>query len=604
MTRPKEFADAFEFLGGLCDHYSLPRSRCIVIPGNHDINRSNCEAYFLECKGDGEEPEFPWFPKWKHFKAAFDEFYAGISGITFNTETPWSLFVNEDLRVVVAGLNSTMDEGHHTAVDAEDRPDKGHHGLCEERQYDWFKQRLSEAQFDGWLRIGAVHHNTNRGCREDNENLRDAELLGGILADHLHLVLHGHTHEAKADVLARTVPVYSTGSASLRTSGETPPVPTDIPNQYQFLRIEQRAITRYCRQYAPRNTPPVFIADVRQSKTREDWTIADNADLSSVSAFGNQADETPEPDEPAQPSDGSIPSPVIPAPPEFYAEPDYIGSHQFVGRARELEDLSDWARPADPTNLLLFEAIGGNGKSMLTWEWTTNPKHAMQVRADWAGRFWYSFYERGAIMADFCQRALAYMTGQPLEELRKKKTAELKEPLLAQLHARPWLLILDGLERVLVAYHRIDAAEMPDEDANSPTDKIVNRNPCDAIRDEDNDLLRALAAATPSKILVSSRLTPRVLLNPSSQPITGAKRITLPGLRPSEAKRLLRGKDRRLRSRRPDQMQRGPSSVSINQSHQSSHCPSSVASFLDDPAYSKSSYTSSGLRFTPRNAFP
>ncbi len=38
---------------------------------------------------------------------------------------------------------------------------------------------------------------------------------------------------------------------------------------------------------------------------------------------------------------------------------------------------------------------------------------------------------------------------------------------------------------MLVAYHRIDAAEMPDEDANSPTDEIVNRDPRDAIRDVD-----------------------------------------------------------------------------------------------------------------------
>ena len=45
--------------------------------------------------------------------------------------------------------------------------------------------------------------------------------------------------------------------------------------------------------------------------------------------------------------------------------------------------------------------------------------------------------ERGALMADFCRRAIAYMTGQPLKELRKKKTAELREPLLAQLHAKP-----------------------------------------------------------------------------------------------------------------------------------------------------------------------
>lgn len=256
----------------------------------------------------------------------------------------------------------------------------------------------------------------------------------------------------------------------------------------------------------------------------------------------------PAPVSPVVVTTSPTPAPVpattgIPKPPAFYAKPDYIGSHKFTGRTAELQVLTDWAVPADPTNLLLFEAIGGNGKSMLTWEWTTNPRHALAARpADkpWAGRFWYSFYERGAIMADFCQRALAYMTGRPLEYFAKKRTAELKDELLAQFHAQPWLLILDGLERILVAYHRIDAAEVPDEEANIPTDKIADRNPCDAIRDEDNDLLRALAAAAPSKLLVSSRLTPRVLLNPSGQPIPGAKRITLPGLRPPDAEALLR----------------------------------------------------------------
>jgi hypothetical protein len=78
----------------------------------------------------------------------------------------------------------------------------------------------------------------------------------------------------------------------------------------------------------------------------------------------------------------------------FYAEPPYIGSHKFVGRETQLDVLSDWAVFADPHPVLLFDAIGGSGKSMLSWEWTT--LHATQVRGDWAGRFWYSFYERGA----------------------------------------------------------------------------------------------------------------------------------------------------------------------------------------------------------------
>src|SRR5712671_6820969 len=175
---PKEFADAFAFLAKLSEHYSLPHNRCVVIPGNHDINRFSCSAYFDECKSNGEEPDFPWFPKWKQYKAAFDSFYSKFSDTRFDSVQPWSLFIIEELHVVVAGLNSTMDEGHDAAVNAESREDKGHHGLCEDRQYRWFSDRLSEPHFKGWLCVGAVHHNIIRGCRIDNENLRDAELLG------------------------------------------------------------------------------------------------------------------------------------------------------------------------------------------------------------------------------------------------------------------------------------------------------------------------------------------------------------------------------------------------------------------------------------------
>jgi len=187
---------------------------------------------------------------------------------------------------------------------------------------------------------------------------------------------------------------------------------------------------------------------------------------------------------------------------------------------------------------LLFDAIGGNGKSMLTWHWLN--QHASQKRADWAGRFWYSFYDRGAVMADCCRRALAYMTDRPLAELNKLPTSDLARDLLAQLHAKPWLLVLDGLERVLVAYHRIDAAEVPDEEANAPRDKILSRNPCATIRDQDGELLRALAGARPSKVLVSSRLMPRVLLNPAGQAIPGVRRAALSGLRPADAEALFR----------------------------------------------------------------
>ncbi|MFS8096640.1 DUF4062 domain-containing protein [Lentzea alba] len=227
----------------------------------------------------------------------------------------------------------------------------------------------------------------------------------------------------------------------------------------------------------------------------------------------------------------------IPAAPALYAKPRYLGSHDFVGREAQLETLNDWARPAGQHSVLLFEAIGGSGKSILTWEWAT--RHALGVRGDWAGRFWYSFYEAGAVMSDFCRRALAYMTGKPVKAFAGKRQAELTELLVSELEARPWLLVLDGLERVLVAYHRVDAAQVSDENAGG-SDEIAHRDPCAAIRPEDEELLRHLAGASPSRILITSRLVPRVLLNPSSQAIPGVLHERLPGLRPAEAEALLR----------------------------------------------------------------
>ena len=137
------------------------------------------------------------------------------------------------------------------------------------------------------------------------------------------------------------------------------------------------------------------------------------------------------------PTTPTLHSSSLPLPPAFYAKPDYIGRHTFVGRTAQLLVLTDWAKPTDSTSILLFEAIGGNGKSMLTWEWTT--KHAVEARVGhepWAGRFWYSFYEKGAIMRDFCLHALHYMTRQAMEELEKKPMADLRNALLVQLHER------------------------------------------------------------------------------------------------------------------------------------------------------------------------
>lgn len=232
------------------------------------------------------------------------------------------------------------------------------------------------------------------------------------------------------------------------------------------------------------------------------------------------------------------PEPPLSNPPELRAVPPYLGSHRFVGRKAQLQTLDDWSAAADPNPILLYEAMGGSGKSMLTWEWLNH--HVSKVRTDWAGRFWYSFYEQGAVMSGFCRAALEYVTGAPARTFDKQPMSELAARLLVELDRKPWLLVLDGLERILVAYHRIDAPQLADEDADKPTDEIGNRPPTQAIRPEDDEFLRKLAAVKTSKLLVTTRLTPLAFLNKARMPLPGVRREPLPGLRPPDAEELIR----------------------------------------------------------------
>ena len=225
------------------------------------------------------------------------------------------------------------------------------------------------------------------------------------------------------------------------------------------------------------------------------------------------------------------------SPPDLRAVPRYLGTHRFVGRAAELNTLDDWCAAADPHPMLLYEAIGGSGKSMVTWTWLN--ARATAARDDWAGRFWFSFYEGGASMAQFCRAALAYMTGTPVENYGKATTRTLMPQLIAALEQRPWLIVMDGLERILVAYHRLDAPQMRDEDVAAARDQIADRDPRAAINPEDEDLLRLLTTAARSKILVTSRLTPQALFNNAGTTIPGVRREMLPGLRPADAEALL-----------------------------------------------------------------
>ena len=111
------------------------------------------------------------------------------------------------------------------------------------------------------------------------------------------------------------------------------------------------------------------------------------------------------------------------------------------------------------------------GKSALTWKWFNDI--APQEMKPLAGRLWWSFYESDATFENFVIRALAYVSKQTREDIQKLPPPEREEQLLSILDREPFLFVLDGLERILIAYARMDAARMTDDDLDQRTANIV-----------------------------------------------------------------------------------------------------------------------------------
>jgi hypothetical protein len=228
-----EFDRVLACLVRLSDRLGLARDRVVIVPGDHDVNRKLCAGYFNTCEGHDTAPVWPYWPKWHLFERMFNAFYEGMGGATFAVGQPWSLFAVPDLKVVVAGLNSTMTESHRS---------EDHYGSVGEAQVHWFAERLEGYRRDGWLRIGAVHHNPRRAAvRDDESNLRDTDVVDRVLGPRLHLFLHGGAHMTSTEYLgASGVPVLSAGTAV---------------NGYQLLRIDAAGLTRHPRASASESEP-------------------------------------------------------------------------------------------------------------------------------------------------------------------------------------------------------------------------------------------------------------------------------------------------------------------------------------------------------------
>lgn len=206
----------------------------------------------------------------------------------------------------------------------------------------------------------------------------------------------------------------------------------------------------------------------------------------------------------------------------------YIQPHNFVGRRTELAGLDEWAQSNDV--VIVVRAIGGVGKSALTWEWV---RRQTENKPTYNGIMWWSFYESHSAIENFIPKALSYITGEPEDDFKGKPRTENERLLLEHFQSAPYLIVFDGIERILVAYQRIDSSHLDSDES------IKERQLRGCADPRDDEFLNRLVNCAPSKFVVSSRLIPQAFMGRQGDLMRGVRSIDLLGLAAEDALALM-----------------------------------------------------------------
>lgn len=263
-------------------------------------------------------------------------------------------------------------------------------------------------------------------------------------------------------------------------------------------------------------------------------------------------------DQPSVSSPHYVHQPDVPPAP-FVAHPyTLLETGAVVGREQELDLLTDWVSdrtaPVFASPTLVLVAIGGIGKSAVAWKWFNEiaPLELPGLR----GRIWWSFYETDATFENFVTRSLAYVTASSIAQVQRLPMPEREHALLAAMGSAPYLVVLDGLERLLLAYSREDAARLADDGLDEEAANHVagvRGLPASAAASFTGQtrlrltadprvgaFLKRLASIEQTRVLVTSRLYPRELQMPTMEPMPGAYPFFVGGLTPNDAVQLWR----------------------------------------------------------------
>ncbi|RCV65078.1 Tetratricopeptide (TPR) repeat [Methanophagales archaeon] len=187
----------------------------------------------------------------------------------------------------------------------------------------------------------------------------------------------------------------------------------------------------------------------------------------------------------------------------YIAHP-YALQANFTGRKQERKMLTDWLTGGNHPMLSVI-AIGGMGKTALAWYWLMEDIKGSDEQP--RKIVWWSFYDYESGFGRFLKKAIEYFCDDEVDWNSLESTRDQMEFLYKILCDNRFILVLDGVERVLRAYYNLGSPYQGDE---VKEDERVDFRAC--IEPNCGMFLQWLGSGNPrTKTLLTSRLFPKEL---------------------------------------------------------------------------------------------
>lgn len=247
-SRP-EFERASEFISKLIGRLEISAERCMLVPGNHDLDWDQQVYSFMSSRqfspNSSSRTLDSYLKQTNGFLVRADELYGkrfqNFSEACYHPllqqqyplepEEQGIPFWFPENQLLFLGFNSSWQIDEYF---------RDRSALCEgaiSRGFDRARelQKVAPSNGDDVLRIAILHHPIS-----GNEKIKDDAFLNRFQQAGIRLCLHGHVHEERADLLFHThreQQIYAIGAGTF--NAPTDKRPESAPRSYNILEIDR-----------------------------------------------------------------------------------------------------------------------------------------------------------------------------------------------------------------------------------------------------------------------------------------------------------------------------------------------------------------------------